>query len=168
MILVRPNHGGCMKEEQQTSSQEWKSSRVWTGWASGGSWPRSVCHPSKGAQLPGLESGQGSEPAGALLKIHMKITLLQSTFTAISYEQCAFQQYWTEVCWMCVPASSSSRAASSPRSKRSLRMKVSEMSCSGSSRAPCWPWIAMPSVLAFRTFSLCSALFGWKKKKVCG
>lgn len=61
-----------------------------------------------------------------------------------------------------LPAKRSSKAANSPISNKSLRMKASESNCSGRSRDPCWPWMAMPSVLALRTFSLCSALFGWK------
>lgn len=61
-----------------------------------------------------------------------------------------------------LPANRSSKAANSPISNKSLRMKASLRSCSGRSRDPCWPWMAMPSVLALRTFSLCSALFGWK------
>ena len=50
-------------------------------------------------------------------------------------------------------------------SNRSLRMKASVRSCSGRSRDPCWPWMELPSVLAFLTFSLCSALLGWGEER---
>lgn len=65
-----------------------------------------------------------------------------------------------------LPAKRSSTAASSPISKRSLRMKASLTSCSGNSRVPCWPWIATPSVLAFWIFSCCWTFFGYINNQV--
>lgn len=83
------------------------------------------------------------------------LNVLHNFLYKFAYKSCLFLM-------STLPANRSSKAANSPISNKSLRMKASLRSCSGRSRDPCWPWMAMPSVLALRTFSLCSALFGWK------